>query len=141
MYVPDGEWQKIVLDYLDMSQAVVLQPAKSDGVRWEIETVFARVPRHRVLLSMLNFKDRPNLYEEFRDWLVRERGIRLSFSLPFQDNPSFVYFESDGTVRYQPVCYRSPLLWTFVGNAVDTDRTLHTFIQGLHGRQRNLPER
>jgi hypothetical protein len=139
MYVPDGDWQKVVSDYLEVSQAVVLQPANTDGVRWEIETVFARLPRHRLLLSMLNFKGRPNFYEGFRDWLLREHGIRLSLSLPFQDTPSFVYFEPDGTVRYQPVCYRTPLLWTFVGNAVDTDRTLRAFIQGLNGRQRDLP--
>ena len=139
IYVPDGEWQESVLGYLATSQAVILQPAKSDGVRWETEHVFAQVPRHRVLLSMLNFKDRPNLFEEFRDWLEKEHKIRLSIALPFQDTPSFVYFESDGTVRYQPVCYRSPLLWTFVGSAVDIGRTFHTFVQGLYGGPRDLP--
>ena len=136
MYVPDEEWQKVVLDYIEMSQAVILQPANTDGVQWEIEQVFARMPRQRVLLSMLNFKDRPNLYENFRAWMDREHSIRLAIALPFQDSPAFVYFEADGSPRYQYICHRSPLLWTFVGNAVDTDRTFHTFIQGLHGGPR-----
>jgi hypothetical protein len=139
MYVLDAEWQEVVQDYLKTSQAVILQPANSDGVQWEIEQVFARMPRNAVLLSMLNFKDRPDLYESFRDWIAREHGIHLAVSLPFQDTPSFVYFEADGTPRYQPLCYRSPLVWSFVGNAVDTNSTFYTFIQGLHGGRREEP--
>ena len=42
MYVLDAEWQEVVQDYLKTSQAVILQPANSDGVQWEIEQVFAR---------------------------------------------------------------------------------------------------
>ncbi len=139
MYVPDAEWQKVVQDYLATSQAVILQPANTDGVQWEIEQVFARVPREAILLSMLNFKDRPNLYEEFRSWIAHEHGIHLAVDLPFQDTPSFVYFEANEEPRYQPVCYRSPLAWSFVGNAVDTQSTFHTFIQGLQGEQREEP--
>ncbi len=139
MYVPDADWQKVVLDYLEISQAVVLQPAKTDGVQWEIEQVFARVPRHRVLLSMLNFKDRPNLYEEFRAWIAREHGIHLAIALPFQETPSLVYFEVDGSPRCQPVCYFSPVGWTFLGNAVDNEKTFYTFIQGLDGEPREEP--
>ncbi len=139
MYVDDAAWQDVVLDYLKTSQAVILQPAETDGVRWEMERVFAQVPRHRVLLSLLNFKDRPNLYEKFRDWLSREYGIRLGVSVPFQETPCFVYFEPGGTVCYQPVCYRSPLVWTFVGNAVDTARTFYSFVQGLAGSRRDPP--
>jgi hypothetical protein len=141
MYVPDAEWQETVLDYLAKSQAVVLQPAQTDGVRWEIEQVFAHVPRNRILLSMLNFKDRPNRYEDFRSWLAREHGMTLPLAIPFQATPSCIYFENDGTVRCQPICYRSPLLWTFVGNAVDARRTFDTFIRGLHGGPRDLPEK
>jgi hypothetical protein len=139
MYVGDDEWQSVVLSYLRTSQAVILQPAETDGVRWEIEHVFARVPRHRVLLSMLNFKDRPNLFEKFREWLSRVHGVHLGASLPFQKLPAFVYFEPDGTVRCQTLCYRSPLLWTFLGNAVDTARTFHSFIQGLAETRRDPP--
>ena len=47
MYILDAEWQEVVQDYLKTSQAVILQPANSDGVQWEIEQVFARMPRNR----------------------------------------------------------------------------------------------
>jgi hypothetical protein len=139
MYVPDEVWQRTVLDYLGESQSVVLQPAQSDGVRWEIEQVLKLVPRHRVLLSLLNFKDRPNLFEDFRRWLAREYGVVLRMDLPFRKEPTFAYFDANGTLQYQPVCYRSPLLWTFVGNAVDTARTFDTFIRGLRGGPRDAP--
>lgn len=139
MYVPDDAWQQVVLDYMAKSQAVVLQPAQTDGVRWEIEQVFARVPRHRILLSMLNFKDRPNVYEDFRAWLLREHRVALPLSVPFHDVPACIYFESDGSVRAQPICYRSPLFWSFVGNAVNLSKTFDPFIRGLHGGQREPP--
>jgi hypothetical protein len=139
MYVLDEEWQNIVLNYLKRCQAVVLQPAQSEGVHWEMEQIFALVPRNRVLVSMLNFKDRPTLYEGFRSWLIKRHGIELPISLPFRDTPYLVYFEGDGTARLQPICYRSPLLWTFVGDAVDTGRTFDTFIRGVHGDTRDLP--
>lgn len=139
MYVRDDSWQKTVLDYLKESQSVVLQPAQSEGVRWEIEHVLKLVPRHRVLLSLLNFKDRPNLFEDFREWLAREYGVVLRMDLPFRKEPMLAYFDTDGTLHYQPVCYRSPLLWTFVGNAVDNSRTFDAFIRGLRGGPRDAP--
>jgi hypothetical protein len=140
MYVPDEKWQQVVLDYLGKSQAVILQPAQTEGVRWEIEKVFSLVPRHKILLSMLNFKDRPNLYEEFRSWMKQEHKVALPLALPFQDTPACIYFEADGTVRAQPICYRSPLLWSFIGNAVHVRKTFDPFIRGLHGGRRELPE-
>ena len=140
MYVADDKWQEVVLEYLESSQAIVIQPATTASVHWEIQQVFGRVPRHRILISMLNFKDRPNQYEGFRETVFEVYQRELPLELPFQDTPSLLYFEPDGTLRSQPLCYRSPFLWTFVGNAVDTDRTLHAFMQGLDGRQRELPQ-
>lgn len=140
MYVADDEWKQVVLEYLAKSQAVILQPASGEGVRWEVEHVLSLVPRHKVLLSMLNYKDRPNLYEGFRSWMQREHGVALPLDLPFQDTPACVYFEKDGTVRVQPICYRSPLLWSFIGNAVHARMTFDPFISGLQGGPRELPQ-
>jgi hypothetical protein len=140
MYVPDEEWQQVVLDYLKASQAVVLQPARSEGVRWEMEKVFSLVLRHKILLSMLNFKNRPNRYEELRYWMQKEYGVRLPVALPFLDTLACIYFEADGTARTQAICYRSPLLWSFTGNAVYMRKTFDAFISGLHGEPRQLPK-
>jgi hypothetical protein len=139
MYVPDADWKTVVLDYLSKSTVVILQPSKTAGVRWEIEQVFHKVPRDRVLLSMLNYKGRPGDYEEFRSFIAENHGVQLPVSLPFLEMPSVVYFESNGSVTCQRVCYRSPLLWTFTANAVDVDRTFGSFAKGLQGGPRPSP--
>ena len=139
MYVTETEWKQVVVSYLAKSQVVVLQPSKAEGVRWEIQQVFAKYPRNRILLSMLNFKDRPNDYEDFKSSMAQNHGIKLLLSVPFLDTPSFVYLESDGTVFCQQVCYRSPLLWSFIGNAVDIGRTFDSFLKGLQGGHRDPP--
>jgi hypothetical protein len=139
VYVPDEDWQRVVLDCLEGCQAVVLQPSMSEGVRWEMEQVFGRVERHRILLSLANFRDRPNDYEDFRAWLEGRCGARLPLAVPFLGEPCFVYFETDGTPRLQRICLTSPLLWSFTCNAVDTRETFRTFIHGLNGEPRDLP--
>jgi hypothetical protein len=139
MYVPDEKWQRVVLDYLGRCQAVVLQPSNSEGIRWEVEQVFNLVDGHRILLSLVNFRNRPNDYEDFRAWLAERFGVRLPHSIPFAPEPRFVYFERDGTPRIQELCYHSPFLWSFTGNAVDTATTFHSFLQGLDRGLREPP--
>jgi hypothetical protein len=80
-----------------------------------------------------------NRFEHFRCWLAREYGVVLAMDVPFRKEPAFAYFDADGVLRYQPVCYRSPLLWTFVGNAIDISRTFDTFVRGLQGGPRDDP--
>jgi hypothetical protein len=58
MYVTNEDWQRVVLDYLDRCRAVVLQPSGSEGVRWEVGQVFERIPLHRILLSLVYFRQR-----------------------------------------------------------------------------------
>jgi hypothetical protein len=140
MYVADDQWQTVVTDYLQRSQAVVLQPSQTDGVRWEIQQVLSRPPRRRLLLSLINFKDRPDSFEHFRAKLAAEHGIELSRAIPFQDRPVLVRFRDDGCPIYQPIRHRSELLWTFTGNAVDLPATFGPFIQGLQEGQQSAPQ-
>jgi len=139
MYVPNRQWQQVVLDYLDLCQAVVLQPSNSEGIRWETEQAFTRVDRRRILLSMLNFGKRPADYATFRSWLEEKFGVHLPPAPPSKYVPWFVYFDAEGAPCVQRICLTSPLLWSFTGNAVDMERTFHTFIQGLKGGPRETP--
>jgi hypothetical protein len=139
MYVPDEAWQAVVLDTLKRCQFVVLQPSESAGIRWEIERVFTHVPQRRVLLSLVNFLGQPNKYLDFRSWLAASCGVRLPVAVAFHDTPCFVYFGADGKPRLQLVCYHSPLVWSFLGSAVDSSRTFYGFIQGLQGGTQDLP--
>jgi hypothetical protein len=140
MYVADDRWQEVVLGHLRRCTAVIIQPSKSPGIRWEIEQVFARVPIDKILLSMINFQFRPNDYELFCEWVEQLVPVRLPRIVPFIQEPCFVYFEPDGTARIQRVCYRSPLLWFFLGNAIDLSRTFRSFLQGLWCEKRGRPE-
>ncbi len=67
--------------------------------------------------------------------------MRLPLSIPFQATPSCILFLS-GWYRLpccQQICYRSPIVWTFVGSAVDVGLTFYTFIRGIQGKPRGLP--
>jgi tetratricopeptide (TPR) repeat protein len=139
MFVADERWQQVVLDYLERSQAVILVPANGAGVRWEIDQVFARVPRQRILLYLSAFHGRPDEYAEFRARLRAEHGVELPDGVPETKHSCFVYFEPDGSARLQKVCLRSPLLWPITGSAVDTRRTFRSFISGLAGGERPAP--
>jgi tetratricopeptide (TPR) repeat protein len=139
MYVRDDDWQRVVLDYLDRCKAVVLQPSKAGYILWEITQSFRRVSPHRVLLCMINFWQRPEDYDDFRVRLACDHGLQMPRLVPFRDQPCFVYFEPDGTARLQDLCYRSPIFWTFTGNAVNIRRTIKSFVAGLDGQPRPKP--
>src|SRR5262249_30129044 len=127
-YTRDNEWQGGILHWLGRCQAVVLQPRPSEGVRWGGGQVLGEsFPLPQGLLSLINCQDRPNDYEALGAWLERDFGVRLPLAVPFVCQRCFAYFEPDRTVRLQPVCHRSPLLWTFTGTAVDVSRTFRTF--------------
>ncbi|MGE3468751.1 MAG: hypothetical protein AB7O28_00295 [Vicinamibacterales bacterium] len=52
-YVPHDRWQAAILDLLDRAALVVVRLGTSEGVRWEIDQVLARVPRGQVLFLVM----------------------------------------------------------------------------------------
>lgn len=139
IYVEDDDWQTEVLDYLTRSQIIIIQPGISAGVRWEIIKTFELVPPERILLSMVCFWRRPNTFENFLLTLPENLRQKIPREIPFLDRPSFLYFEKEGTPRLQLINYRSPILWAFLGNAVDLRHTLKSFLQGINGEPREKP--
>lgn len=53
LYVGDDRWQAEVLALLDRAALVVLRIGSSPGLLWEIEQSLARLPRRRLVLSVL----------------------------------------------------------------------------------------
>jgi len=53
LYVGDDRWQAEVLALMDSAALVVLRIGSSPGLLWEIEQVLARLPRRRLVLSVL----------------------------------------------------------------------------------------
>jgi hypothetical protein len=133
MYVSDDRWQQVVLEYLKASAGVILQPSLTDGVLWEIEQTFLRVSRERVLLSFVNYQDRPNDYEWLWLLLSEKYNVRLPRSVPHLDRPCFVFFAADGTAQVQPVVYYAAPWWPLLGTAVDIRATLGRYLSGLAG--------
>lgn len=131
MYVVDSQWQDVVKKYLADCRVVVLQPSDSAGVRWEVEQVLHGVPREKIILSMSSFHRQPQRYEEFRNWVGQQLNVWLPAEIPSLPQPCLVYFESDGTLKVQPVLYRPWFVWPFVVSAVDAERTFGAFVRRL----------
>jgi hypothetical protein len=139
IYVRDDKWQDTVLEILKRCKAVVLQPAKTRGIWWEVEQVLKLVQPQRILMCLVNFKGRPDDYEQFRLKIEPMLPVNLPRVVPYLDQYAFLYFEADWTPRLQPLNYRSPLLWGLVGDATDLSSTLTPFMQGVEGQSRPLP--
>ena len=138
-YVGDDEWQAVVMKRLRGSQAVLLQPAHSAGMEWELNAVFQNCPFERILILLTQANQCANQYEELRARLDPFVHHDLPRSIPFRGRPAFLWFEKDGTPRWTEISYRSPATWLFTGNAIDLEHTLRPFVQGIHGGERELP--
>ncbi len=125
-YVTNDQWQNVVDSYLDESQLIVLQPANSQGVWWEVNRVLEKVSLDKVLVCLVNFHRRQNDYEAFRLRSLSHLKMPLPHSGGLTSTPSFVSFQRDGSSTLLPTSYRAPLSWPLAGNAVDLEETLKT---------------
>ena len=128
MYVSNEEWQDVVDSYLAQSKFVVLQPASTEGVWWEVERVLQRVAPEKILFCLVNFFQRPNDYEAFQlraDKLLQQP---LPHAAGLTSTPAFLFFRADGTPCLVATSYRRPLAWPLLGNPVDLATTLLSFL-------------
>jgi len=130
MYVGNAEWQAIVEELLAESQAVVLQPASTEGIWWEVEHSIRSVPPERLLLCMVNYRDRQNDYETFRLRLEKflPGTVRVPRATGCRNSISFFRFEPDWGPVELPVVNHWWFLWPFKKRAVNFRRTLAPFL-------------
>ncbi|MDX1966513.1 MAG: DUF4339 domain-containing protein [Planctomycetaceae bacterium] len=138
-YVSDASWQEHVLQMLSESQAIVIQPGRSEGVLWELKHIRQRVSPERVLLCLVSFWRQPQVYEEMAQHIQQAMGVRLPRVVPFLRMPAFIYFRGNWNPQLQPVSYKCPLLWPLTLNAVDLDYSLRPFLKGVNGGSRGEP--
>ena len=75
-----ARWREKVEDFLRRARLVILRPAASPGVRWEIEHTFSTVDPDKVVLMFERMKARD--YENVRTAIAETCGVELP---PFQD--------------------------------------------------------
>jgi hypothetical protein len=62
-FVSDDEWQHVVIQWLSICAAVVLEAGDSDGLLWEMRQIVKRIEPTRLLI-ILPFEEED--YEAFR---------------------------------------------------------------------------
>jgi hypothetical protein len=128
----NDEWQATVLELLAESQVVVLQPASTEGIWWEVERSIQSLPPERLLLCMVNYRDRQNDYETFRIRLGRLLPETVSVPRATGCRPSncFFRFGRDWQPVELAVVNHRFFVWPFKGHAVNFKKTLGPFLAG-----------
>ncbi len=77
MYLDDASWQDAVLCEMERAQAVVMQPAPSEGVRWELKHIREKVSPRRVLFCLISYWNNPEGYEELSSVVADTLQVNL----------------------------------------------------------------
>lgn len=129
MYVSHDTWQDTVLGLLHRCATVVLQPARTEGVWWEIETCIRQVEPGRLLLSFAAYDKSPQAYEEFRLRFEDLSQVMLPRTL---GGAHFIWIVPGGHAMVLPSRYRTPLLWPLLGLGLDLKATLWPFLHHVY---------
>lgn len=132
----EGEWQEWVRRLLPRAKWVVLQPGEGEGVWWEIEEVFQRTPRRRVIISLFHFRALPQRWQLFRTLLRERTGI----ALPEDTGAAlFIGFDAlDRPMLMEPV-YHGVMAAALRGCAIDLAATLAPSLTGSTPARRAAP--
>ena len=129
IYVSHEAWQAEATALIDAAPMVIVQPAPTEGVWWEVETVFRRLPAHRVL-TCLCAAQTPDDLDITRTRLNRHlpqpaRGLRPGHM--------FVWVDRDGSPHVEYLRSYSPFSWPFRATTADLGRTLGRFFASWQG--------
>ena len=131
MYVGNDEWQSLVVDLLSTSQIVLLQPSSTQGVWWEVQKTIELAAPARILMCMVDYRDRQNDYEVFRLRLEKLLPAGVQVPRAVGNNPyiTFLYFDETWQVHELRLRYYSRIAWPLRFRAVDLQSTLQPFLQ------------
>lgn len=139
MYVDDAHWQETILYELQRAQAVVMQPAPSDGVRWELCHIRQLVNPHRVLFCLISYWRNPESFENLWNVVIQTMGVNLPRIIPYLPQPTFVYFDSQWNPNVQQMSYKDPLLWPITSDGADLHYSLAPFVEGMQTGKHQPP--
>lgn len=134
-YVANESWQETVQRLVAQAQIVVLQPADTAGVWWEVDHVMRTVPPERLLISLVNYRTamgaKQGAYDNLRVRMGQEFGVLLP---PSVMHAAFLWFSPDWTAHELPSWYRSPFAWPVAPMAIRLDKTLAPYLAARDGK-------
>jgi hypothetical protein len=96
---PEG-WQRTVEELLNRAALVIVRAGDSPSLLWEIQLVFAKVPRHRIVLFLQIGDDTNHDIQEIRYRRFRETVAAVGIFLPAHRNGrSLLMFDRFGEPR------------------------------------------
>ena len=141
MYVDDASWQDTVLYEMRRAQVVVMQPAPTDGVRWELNHIRDNVDPYRFLFCLVSYWNNPEVYEDLCRVVEETLRVQLPRRVPYLQRPVFVFFDHDWTPHVQELSYKDPMLWPVTADGADMHYSLGGFIEGMEGEPPKQPVR
>lgn len=129
IYVTNDEWQQTVIDLLNESQIILLQPSTTNGVWWEIDKVFKNCEPENIILCMVNYRKHQEYYETFFRKLKKIKpDIKIPRSIGNDKRISFITFGLDWQPNIIELKYYSKFRWLFTGNALNLKDTFKNYI-------------
>ncbi len=137
VYVSDDAWQAEVHRFIKEGEFVILQPAPTDSVSWELRTVVEHIEPRRFLLAVGHLAKNPGLnpYARFQERFSALTGKQLPTEI---DDAPFIRFDDNWHPVPLPAQYHTPFLWPVLGMAIDLKQTLAPFTERLRGQQPNI---
>jgi hypothetical protein len=128
MYVGNDEWQKVVHELMDESQIVLLQPAATEGIWWEVGQSIQRVAPERLVFCMVNYRRRQNDYESFRERLksLLPPGASVPKAVGCHPAIAFLRFDQHWNAIELPLLYYPRPIWPF--RAINFGKTLRSYL-------------
>jgi hypothetical protein len=96
------DWKERVAGLMDESQLVLIRMAMSQGIDWEIDTVFQKVDHEKIIISLHLWREafsgkRSEFYERLKEYLSRKFQVELP---PKIENGVFLTFPSQGKAEF-----------------------------------------
>jgi len=134
VYVTNEEWQQTVLDLLNESSFVVLQPSRTKGVWWEVEQVFNKAAPEKILLCLVNYHGFQDDYETFR---LRMESLfpghpALPRSIGNESRIAFMTFDANWEPKVHYLKNYWAIKWPFRGTTANLNATLKPYLKSLH---------
>src|SRR5262249_17444579 len=120
IYATNDTWRAEVRRLLGSAQTVVLQPAETEGVWWEITEALRTAGPRKVLFCLINYQKSGHGYGLFRQRLGAAAGVALPRYL---GSNLFLVFNDNWQPRLLPLRLAWPFLWPFTGCAASFSKT------------------